>query len=109
MNPNKKQKIDDYFYPTEFQRARQRMVARYNRTDIPEDIISEIQSFATYKPFTEQKFNEKLQSYSIGDGGHNYYPAYVRDFNNTRIPKNRENFVLNHLENFINKNFNNLI
>ena len=89
MPPKRQPKITLY-YPTEIQRIRQRMVARYyqgtEQTDVPSDMITEIQSYLTYEPITLQRFNEIFfQSHLIVNDNPQLYTDYVNHFNNTNI------------------------
>lgn len=108
MNSNQR-RIDEYF-PTQFQRARDRMVARYNRSDVPQDAIDLIQSYATYEPLTFKEFFYRSDNYlSIVGLNRNEieraYEEYVRDFNNNPIPSNRENYRLKFLHNWLITNY----
>jgi hypothetical protein len=113
MNPNKKQKIDEYF-PTQFQRARNRMVARFNRDDVPQEAINLIQSFTTYEPVSHEDFEtirftlrrgERSTNRRLEDRIYRAYLNYVEAFNSNPIPNNRENYVLRFLREWLNSNY----
>lgn len=113
MNPNKRQRVDEYF-PTQFQRARNRMLARYNRSDVPQEPINLIQSFATYEPVSHEYFEtigfrprrgEYLPNNEFQDRIYRAYLNYVEAFNNNPIPRNRENYVLRFLREWLDRNY----
>lgn len=105
--PPKRQPRIDYYYPTPFQRMRDRMVSQHNENDVPQDAINLIQSFATYKPLTREEFRQLRHSYRIGINHDDplMYSQYLKAFLTTPLPKNRENYVESFASNWLLKNF----